>query len=74
MMGLVWTPSTIVVALVIAVLAVLAVRRIATRGLCDCHDHCGDSDSPRSGCGSCHGCSGCGAVECMVADMGKTIR
>ena len=38
MMGLVWTPSTIVVALVIAVLAVLAVRRIATRGLCDCHD------------------------------------
>ena len=53
---------------------VLAVRRIATRGLCDCHDHCGDSDSPRSGCGSCHGCSGCGAVECMVADMGKTLR
>ena len=47
MMGLVWTPSTIVVALVIAVLAVLAVRRIATRGLCDCHDHCGDSDSPK---------------------------
>ena len=70
MMGLVWTPSTIVVALVIAVLAVLAVRRIATRGLCDCHDHCGDSDSPRSGCGSCHGC---GAVECMVADMDKAL-
>lgn len=74
MMGLVWTPSTIVVALVIAVLAVLAVRRIATRGLCDCRDHCGDSDSPRSGCESCHGCSGCGAVECMVADMGKALR
>ena len=74
MMGLVWTPSTIVVALVIAVLAVLAVRRIATRGLCDCHDYCGDSDSPQSGCGSCHGCSGCGAVECMVADMGKALR
>ena len=74
MMGLVWTPSTIVVALVIAVLAVLAVRRIATRGLCDCHDHCGDGDSSRGGCGSCHGCSGCGAVECMVADMGKTLR
>ena len=74
MMGLVWTPSTIVVALVIAVLAVLAVRRIATRGLCDCHDHCGDSDSPRSGYGSCHGCSGCGSVECMVADMDKALR
>lgn len=74
MMGLVWTPSTIVVALVIAVLAVLAVRRIAMRGLCDCHDHCGDSDSPRSGCGSCQGCSGCGVVECMVADMDKALR
>ena len=74
MMGLVWTRSTIVVALVIAVLAVLAVRRIAMRGLCDCHDHCGDSDSPRSGCGSCQGCSGCGAVECMVADMDKALR
>lgn len=74
MMGLVWTPSTIVVALVIAVLAVLAVRRIAMRGLCDCHDHCGDSDSPRSGCGSCQGCSGCGAVECMVADMDIALR
>lgn len=74
MMGLVWTPSTIVVALVIAVLAVLAVRRIAMRGLCDCRDHCGDSDSPRSGCGSCQGCSGCGAVECMVADMDKALR
>lgn len=74
MMGLVWTPSTIVVALVIAVLAVLAVRRIAMRGLCDCHDHCGDSDSPRSGCESCQGCSGCGAVECMVADMDKALR
>ena len=74
MMGLVWTPSTIVVAFVIAVLAVLAVRRIATRGLCDCHDHCGDGESPQSGCGSCHGCSGCGAVECMVADMDKALR
>lgn len=74
MMGLVWTPSTIVVALVIAVLAVLAVRRIAMRGLCDCHDHCGDSENPRSGCESCHGCSGCGAVECMVADMDKALR
>ena len=73
MMGLVWTPSTIVVALVVAVLAVLAVRRIATRGLCDCHDHCGDSDSPKSGRGGCHGCSGCGAVECMVADMDKAL-
>lgn len=74
MLGLVWTPSTVVVALVIAVLAVMAVHRIATRGLCDCHDHCGDSDSPKSGCGGCHGCAGCGVADCMVADMDKALR
>ena len=68
-MGLVWTPSTVVVLAIIAVLAILAVHRIVTRGLCDCHDHCGDSSS--GGCSGCHGCSGCSAADCMVADMDK---
>lgn len=71
-MGLVWTPSTVVVLAIIVVLAALAVHRIATRGLCDCNDHCGDSSS--GGCSGCHGCSGCNAADCMVADMDKALR
>lgn len=50
MIGLVWTPSTVSCA-VIAVLAVAGGAPHRDSGLCDCHDHCGDSDSPRSGCG-----------------------
>ena len=50
---------TVIITLAIIALAVLAVRRMARRGLCDCHD------------GECsgHGCSRCGAVDKMVADM-----
>ncbi len=70
MTALVWTPSTVVVALIIAVLAALAVHRIATRGLCDCRDHCGDSSSSSGGCA---GCAGCGAVDRMVADMNRAM-
>ena len=60
--------STTVLSLLIAVLAALAVHRIWKRGLCDCHDHCGDSPS-----GGCHGCTGCNAAEHMVADMRKSL-
>lgn len=72
-LGLVWTPSTVVLALVVAVLAALAVHRLATRGLCDCHDHCGDEGA---GCasGGCSGCAGCSAADCMVADMDRALR
>lgn len=70
MAALVWTPSTVVVALIIAVLAALAVHRIATRGLCDCHDHCGDSSS---GSGGCAGCAGCKAASRMVADIDRAL-
>ena len=42
------TPSTVVILLVIAALAVLAVRRMLRKGLCDCHSDAG-----------CSGCSGC---------------
>ena len=33
---------TVVILLVILALAVLAIRRMTRRGLCDCGDHCGD--------------------------------
>lgn len=46
---------TIALLAVILALTVLAVRRMARRGLCDCGDHCGD--------GGCAGCSGCGAAK-----------
>ena len=62
MLGLEWNLATVVVALIVAALAALAVRRMWRNGLCDCHK--GDECE-----GGCPGCSGCGAAEKMVADL-----
>lgn len=48
MQELALTPATVVLLLVIVGCAVLAVRRLLHRGLCDCDDHC-------SGCEGCQG-------------------
>ena len=48
--------STVVILLVILALAVLAIRRMTRRGLCDCGDHCGDGE------GGCAGCSHCASA------------
>lgn len=47
---------TVVILLVILALAVLAIRRMTRRGLCDCGDHCGDGE------GGCIGCSHCASA------------
>lgn len=57
------TPSTVVVALLVVVAMVWAVRRIAKRGLCDCKDHCGSGS-----------CSKCGAADRMVKDMERAAK
>lgn len=68
MQELAMTPSTVVLLVVIAALAVLAVRRLLIRGACDCNDHCGGScHSMKSGCG-------CGAVEDMMKNMEAAAR
>lgn len=69
MQDLVMTPGTLLALAVIVAWAVWAVRRMTTRGLCDCGDHCGDG-----GCGSGCSCSGCGAAEKMVADMSSSLK
>ena len=48
---------TVVILLVILALAVLAIRRMTRRGLCDCGDHCGDGE------GGCAGCSHCASAR-----------
>ena len=55
----------VVFLVVIAALAVLAIRRMTYRGLCDCGDHC------ESGC---HGCEGCSAAESMAAAMEEAAK
>lgn len=60
-----------VIVAAITALAVLAIRRLAKRGLCDCGDHC---EGPCDGCpsqGCCRGCKGCDVAEEMAQDMGK---
>lgn len=55
------TPATVVVVLVIVLGVVLAIRRMAKRGLCDC-----------KGCGDECSCKGsCSAADRMVAEMKK---
>lgn len=69
MQDLVMTPGTLLALAVIVAWAVWAIRRMTTRGLCDCGDHCGDG-----GCSSGCSCSGCGAAEKMVADMSNSLK
>ncbi|NGM16465.1 hypothetical protein [Xiamenia xianingshaonis] len=63
------TPGTVVVLLVLAVLVVLAVRRLTSNGLCDCHK--GDGRTAGGAPGGCAGCAGCaasgGCSACSVA-------
>lgn len=55
------TPATVIVVLLIVLGMVLAIRRMAKRGLCDC-----------KGCGDDCSCKGsCSAAEKMVAEMKK---
>ena len=53
---------TVIILVVIAALAVLAIRRMTRRGLCDCGDHCEG------------GCSGCAAAESRAAAMEKAAK
>ncbi|WP_139652030.1 FeoB-associated Cys-rich membrane protein [Raoultibacter phocaeensis] len=64
MQPLMLNAPTIIISLMIVALAVLAVRRMMKRGLCDCHD----GECPSGGC------SGCGAVDKMVADMERAAN
>lgn len=58
MQELILNGPTIVILIAIGALAVLSVRRMARRGLCDCGDRC------EGGCHGCDGCScGCPSVE-----------
>jgi hypothetical protein len=77
MSALVFTPGTIVVLAILAVLVYLAAHRMFARGLCDS----GRFRSRRKGGASsacspvgCAGCSGCAAVSKMLADMDKASQ
>lgn len=82
MQELMMTPSTVLVLGIIAVLAVLAVRRMFKRGLCDCGKSDGCGGHGDAGCAGCVGCSAhtmpgkkptcCSASQAMVDKMDKT--
>lgn len=58
------TPATVAILLAVAALAVLAVRRLVRKGLCDCH-----ADKGCSGCAGCPKAGGCAAADAMVERM-----
>lgn len=66
MLALDLTPATVIVGLLVAALALLALRRLKRNGTCDCH-----KDDARGGAcgGGCAGCAGCAAADRMVADL-----
>lgn len=70
--------STAVVLLILAVLVVLAVRRMVGRGLCDSGGSCegchGGSAGGDCGSGSHGGCPSCSAVDKMVADLESAAK
>ena len=57
-LGLEFNLPTVGVLLIVVAWAAWAVRRLWSRGMCDCH-----ADSPR----------GCSAAARMAADMGKAV-
>lgn len=62
---------TVVILLVILALAVLAIRRMTRRGLCDCGDHCGDGEGGCAGCSHCASATPTGAAG--VPDAGGEV-
>lgn len=75
MAALVFTPGTIFVLAVLAVLSALAVRRIRTRGLCDSGHAPKGAFAEGGACSSgCASCAGCGSVDRMLADMDRAAR
>ena len=61
------TPATIILAVIIIALMVLAIRRMMRRGMCDCHgDECGHGGKAA--------CSHCSAAADMVARMDEAAK
>lgn len=69
MLELTMTPSTIILLVIILAAAVLAVRRLVHRGMCDCGD--GEASSGRCAhCAKhCGADDGCEAVAAMLSRM-----
>ena len=59
-LGLEFNLPTVGVLLIVVAWAAWAVRRLWSRGMCDCSGGCG-------------GCTGCSAAARMAADMGKAV-
>lgn len=66
------TPGTVLVIAILAVLAIFAVHRLRTRGLCD--SGCCDKATSSCGASGCAACSGCDAVENMLADAERAAQ
>ncbi len=81
---IVFTPSTVAVIALLAAWAVWAVRRMTTRGLCDCGsgDGAAGCSGGCAGCAKAGGCSGggeasvgsCPLAEATVEDIGRALR
>ena len=64
MMAIEINAATIIVGIIVIALVLLAIRRLRTKGLCDCKD-CPQQSS---------GCKGCSSVDKMLADMEQSSK
>ena len=72
-----FTPTTVIILLIIAAWAVWAIRRLVHKGMCDCHSR--DGEHGCTGCNGCHmksseECNSCKSAEKMVVDFKALTR
>lgn len=76
MSAITFTPGTVLVLAIIAVLVFFAVRYLVRSGSCSCAPKARDAKGSQAGCtrSSCAGCAGCQSVDQIIVRMNEQAR